>query len=103
MAYGSGDRRCRRWKRRLSPPSRSSAALKTGTASTVAAGGEGATYVERGNSREIAIPARKVKLVSTHGAGDEFIAVLAANLAAGLDIEVALEKVNEAAAIVDFH
>ncbi|MGV1838336.1 PfkB family carbohydrate kinase [Rhizobium rhizogenes] len=41
-----------------------------------------------------------MKLVSTYGAGDEFIGVLAANLAAGLDIEVALEKAVEAAAIL---
>ncbi|MDE1995078.1 MAG: ribokinase [Rhizobiaceae bacterium] len=66
----------------------------------VTAGGEGVACVERRNSRELAIPARKVKLVSTHGAGDEFIGVLAANLAAGLDIQVALEKANEAAAIL---
>ena len=66
----------------------------------VTAGKEGVACVERDNPREIAIPARKIKLVSTHGAGDEFIGVLAANLAADADIETALEKANDAAAIL---
>jgi ribokinase len=70
------------------------------TSSSHTAGGEGVACVERGKAREIAMPARKVKLVSTHGAGDEFIGALAASLAAGFDIEAALEKANDAAAIL---
>ncbi len=65
----------------------------------VTAGGEGVAYVERGRG-ETAIPALKVKLVSTHGAGDEFIGVLAAQIARGSTLEVAVAKANEAAAIL---
>lgn len=63
----------------------------------VTAGGEGVAYAMR-NGREGTIPAIKVKLVSTHGAGDEFIGVLAAELLSGRDIGKALEAANRAAA-----
>jgi ribokinase len=66
----------------------------------VTAGGDGVACVEAANGREISIAARKVKLISTHGAGDEFIGVLVASLAAGADIETSLEKANLAAAIL---
>lgn len=47
---------------------------------------------------EAKIPAIKVKLVSTHGAGDEFIGALAAELARGATLERAVRSGNEAAA-----
>ncbi|NTJ61697.1 ribokinase [Agrobacterium rhizogenes] len=65
----------------------------------VTAGGDGVAFAGR-DGKEGAIPAIKVKLVSTHGAGDEFIGVLAARIAVGAPIELALEKANEAAAIL---
>lgn len=65
----------------------------------VTAGGDGVAFVERAGG-EKAIPAIKVKLVSTHGAGDEFIGVLAAQIAMDSSIEVAVAKANEAAAIL---
>ncbi len=65
----------------------------------VTAGGDGVAFVTcKGNEK--AIPAIKVKLVSTHGAGDEFIGVLAAQIALGASIEVAVKKANEAAAVL---
>ncbi|MCD2172428.1 ribokinase [Rhizobium sp. C4] len=67
-----------------------------GTA-VVTAGGEGVAYAVR-DGREGCIPAIKVKLVSTHGAGDEFIGALASELLLGRDIGQALEVANRAAA-----
>ncbi|MGM4914834.1 ribokinase [Rhizobium sp. 768_B6_N1_8] len=66
----------------------------------VTAGGEGVACAQLDPPFETAIPARKVKLISTHGAGDEFIGVLATNLAAGAGMSVALERASEAAAIL---
>lgn len=65
----------------------------------VTAGGDGVAFAERGKD-ERAIPAIKVKLVSTHGAGDEFIGVLAAEVAQGSSMEMAVANANEAAAIL---
>jgi ribokinase len=62
----------------------------------VTAGGDGVAAVSKGE--EFAIEAIKVKLVSTHGAGDEFTGVLAAELARGAAFEQALHSANRAAA-----
>jgi ribokinase len=50
------------------------------------------------DGEEATIPAIKVKLISTHGAGDEFIGVLAARLLQEKPIKEALFAANEAAA-----
>ncbi|UJW77652.1 ribokinase [Rhizobium sp. SL42] len=63
----------------------------------VTAGGEGVACAT-GEGLELAVPALKVKLVSTHGAGDEFTGVLAAELAKGSEIAVAINAANLAAA-----
>jgi ribokinase len=63
----------------------------------VTAGGAGVAYAMR-DGEEATIPAIKVKLISTHGAGDEFIGVLAARLLQGKPIKEALLAANEAAA-----
>jgi ribokinase len=63
----------------------------------VTAGGAGVAYAMRGGE-EASIPAIKVKLVSTHGAGDEFIGVLAARLLQENSVKTALFAANEAAA-----
>lgn len=65
----------------------------------VTAGGDGVAFVDR-DGREGVMPAIKVKLVSTHGAGDEFIGVLAAQISRGSTIEHAVAEANEAAAIL---
>jgi ribokinase len=65
----------------------------------VTAGGAGVAFAEQGGE-EATIPAIKVKLVSTHGAGDEFIGVLSAQLLQGETIKTALAAANEAAAIL---
>jgi ribokinase len=65
----------------------------------VTAGGEGVAFVEQ-SGNEAAITAMKVKLVSTHGAGDEFIGVLASQLSRGVSIETAVRSANQAAAIL---
>jgi ribokinase len=65
----------------------------------VTAGGDGVACAIQG-SETISIAAMKVELVSTHGAGDEFTGVLAAELARGHDIRSALEAANRAAAIL---
>ncbi|OBZ95609.1 carbohydrate kinase [Pararhizobium polonicum] len=63
----------------------------------VTAGGAGVAYADR-NGIEILIEAVKVKVESTHGAGDEFIGVLAAEIAYGRPMEAALRTANAAAA-----
>jgi ribokinase len=63
----------------------------------VTAGGSGVAYANRGGE-EIVIEAVKVKVESTHGAGDEFIGVLAAEIASGKTMNAALQKANMDAA-----
>ncbi|MBY4630923.1 ribokinase [Rhizobium croatiense] len=63
----------------------------------VTAGGEGVACATQ-HGEEFFIAAIKVKLVSTHGAGDEFTGVLAAELARGRDIRAAIGAANQAAA-----
>ncbi|MBP1861676.1 ribokinase [Rhizobium herbae] len=63
----------------------------------VTAGGAGAAFVNR-EGDEILIEAVKVDTRSTHGAGDEFIGVLAAEIASGKTMADALQKANMAAA-----
>lgn len=63
----------------------------------VTAGGEGVACAT-GEGLELAVPALKVQLVSTHGAGDEFTGVLAAELAKGSKIAFAINAANKAAA-----
>ncbi|QTG16669.1 ribokinase (plasmid) [Agrobacterium tumefaciens] len=65
----------------------------------VTAGGAGVAYATR-DGEEATIPAIKIKLVSTHGAGDEFIGVLAAQLLRGEGLNAALSGANQAAAIL---
>jgi ribokinase len=72
---------------------------KTFPVAVVTAGGAGVAFAEQGGE-EATIPAIKVKLVSTHGAGDEFIGVLSAQLLQGGTIKTALIAANEAAAIL---
>jgi ribokinase len=66
-------------------------------AAVVTAGGDGVAFVQD-DGYEAKVPAIKVKLVSTHGAGDEFIGALAAELALGATLERAVGRGNEAAA-----
>lgn len=61
------------------------------------AGGAGVAYAN-GKGDELAIEGVKVRVESTHGAGDEFIGVLAAEIASGPAMEDALRKANNAAA-----
>ena len=67
-------------------------------AAVVTAGGDGVACVVGKDA--FAIEGIKVKLVSTHGAGDEFTGVFAAQLACGQGIEAALHSANRAAAIL---
>jgi ribokinase len=71
--------------------------LDRSRAVVVTAGGEGCAYADRGGKR-VSIPARKIVVASTHGAGDEFIGALTAALWRGLDTEAALHAANDAAA-----
>lgn len=63
----------------------------------VTLGGDGLVYAGA-DEAPFALPAVPVLLVSTHGAGDEFIGVFAAGLAQGKSLRVALEAANIAAA-----
>lgn len=63
----------------------------------VTAGGAGVAYAGA-DGAECMIEALPIKVESTHGAGDEFIGVLAAELASGTAMETALDKANAAAA-----
>jgi ribokinase len=63
----------------------------------VTLGGEGLVVWQRG-SAPIVIAPQKVKVVSTHGAGDCFIGALASHLALGNNLETAARFANRAAA-----
>jgi ribokinase len=63
----------------------------------VTAGGDGVAAAERGGET-VALAAPPVDVVSTHGAGDVFVGVLAAALAAGSTFADALSRANAAAA-----
>ncbi|CDN57130.1 Ribokinase (plasmid) [Neorhizobium galegae bv. officinalis bv. officinalis str. HAMBI 1141] len=63
----------------------------------VTAGGSGVAYANR-DGKEIVIAAVRVNVESTHGAGDEFIGVLAAEIASGKTMNDALRKANMDAA-----
>lgn len=65
----------------------------------VTAGGEGVACATC-EGLELAVPALKVELVSTHGAGDEFTGVLAAELAKGSKIADAINAANRSAAVI---
>ncbi|KTS73749.1 MULTISPECIES: PfkB family carbohydrate kinase [Pantoea] len=62
----------------------------------VTAGEHGVAFSEAGNTQTL--PARKVTLVSTHGAGDCFMGVLCQALADGEALALAVAKANDAAA-----
>jgi len=66
-------------------------------AAVVTAGGDGVAFVQA-DGYAAKVPAIKVTLVSTHGAGDEFTGVLAAELARGSTLEHAIRAGNAAAA-----
>jgi ribokinase len=65
----------------------------------VTAGGAGVAYADA-HGVELVIEAVRIKVESTHGAGDEFIGVLAAGIASGDSIEKALRDANQAAGIL---
>jgi ribokinase len=65
----------------------------------VTAGGEGVACCER-NGEAFSFPAIPVKLVSTHGAGDEFVGALAAALARGEGMRAAVTAANAASALL---
>lgn len=65
----------------------------------VTAGGEGVACCER-TGEALALPAIPVKVVSTHGAGDEFVGALAAGLARGDAMRVAVTAANAASALL---
>lgn len=64
----------------------------------VTAGGQGLAVCVAGNE-PVAVPARKVKVVSTHGAGDCFTGTLAAKLAQGQPLIEACRSAADAAAL----
>jgi ribokinase len=65
----------------------------------VTAGGDGVACAAA-DGAEIALAAIPVTVVSTHGAGDEFVGVLASELARGRSLAVALGAANRAAAFL---
>jgi ribokinase len=73
--------------------------LKRSRAVIVTAGGEGCAYADNQN-RRLSLPARKVTVASTHGAGDEFIGALVAELCRNSGIDAALNAANTAAAVL---
>ncbi len=65
----------------------------------VTAGGHGLAIADRDGAQH-SVPARKVVVCSTHGAGDAFVGALAARLAAGQALADAARYANAAAALV---
>jgi ribokinase len=65
----------------------------------VTAGGDGVACADRAGGK-ITIPAEKVRVESTHGAGDQFLGAFAAALAGGSPIDGALRAANQAAAVL---
>ena len=63
----------------------------------VTAGGNGVAYLER-SSPSVKLPGIKVVVESTHGAGDAFVGTLAARIAVGDPIDIALSIANREAA-----
>lgn len=81
-------------------PSASAAARELATrfpGVVVTAGGAGVAGVRSGDA-PVALEARPVKLVNTHGAGDAFVGAFASSLAADLTFAESLATANEAAA-----
>ncbi len=65
----------------------------------VTVGGEGVAYRDR-SGEAFALPAIAVNVVSTHGAGDEFVGALAAALARGEVMRAAIAAANAASALL---
>ncbi|WP_214469705.1 ribokinase [Mesorhizobium sp. dw_380] len=65
----------------------------------VTAGADGVACCDR-QGEAFALPAIPVKLVSTHGAGDEFVGALAASLARGEGMRAAVRAANAASALL---
>ena len=65
----------------------------------VTAGGEGVATANRGSAARMVRPHR-VAVVSTHGAGDAFVGALAARLAMGDGLDLAVRYANAAAALL---
>ncbi len=63
----------------------------------VTAGGDGVAFQDEAGAK-VSLPSVPVKVQSTHGAGDMFVGTLAARLALGNDIRVALSVANQQAA-----
>ena len=64
----------------------------------VTAGGEGLAAWSA-HDEVLQLPAEKIEVVSSHGAGDAFIGTLAAELAAGHGLEAASRAASHAAAL----
>lgn len=77
------------------------AAILTGLcpAVVVTAGGDGVAFADR-EGHQITLAAEKIKVESTHGAGDQFVGALAAALAGASSIDAALHLANHAAALL---
>jgi ribokinase len=65
----------------------------------VTVGGDGVAFADR-QGGEATIAAEEINVESTHGAGDQFVGVLAAALASGSPITAALNVANHAAAVL---
>lgn len=65
----------------------------------VTAGGDGVAYANQDGSCEGSEPAHKIKLISTHGAGDCFVGHLCAALVQGQDLQSAVKVANYQAAL----
>lgn len=65
----------------------------------VTAGGDGLAVATRDGLTQ-SLPAHRVAVASTHGAGDAFVGALSARLAAGSTLDAALRYANAAAALL---
>jgi ribokinase len=76
-----------------------SALLALAPCAIVTAGGDGLAAADR-SGWALTVPAHRIAVVSTHGAGDAFVGALAARLADGAAMADALRYANAAAALL---
>ncbi len=83
----------------LSSAASAAAHLSTGFKTVIVTAGSAGLAACGPDNARLQLPAEKVKVVSTHGAGDAFVGTLAAKLAGGSSLDQACRDASHAAAL----